>query len=67
MLTTRSSNVTERPNSVIQGVTTLNTYLDETDRNVTTQFITKHFKFFLQVVSVTAPGFKADIQAIAIF
>jgi hypothetical protein len=40
---------------------------DETNSNITTQFVSEHVltvQVFLQVFNVPAPGYAADIQAI---
>jgi hypothetical protein len=47
---------------------TLKICCDQTNSNMTTQFLTEHFLslkvFFLQVFNIAAPGYAADIQTI---
>jgi hypothetical protein len=47
--------------------TTLKIYCDQTNSNITTQFLTEHLlthQIFLQVFSMAATGYAADIQTI---
>jgi hypothetical protein len=47
--------------------TTLKIYCDQTNSNITTQFLTEHLltlQFFLQVFSMAAAGYAADIHTI---
>jgi hypothetical protein len=47
--------------------TTLKIYCDQTNSNITTQFLTEHFltlQVFLQVFNMAVPGYAADIQMI---
>jgi hypothetical protein len=47
--------------------TNLKIYCDQTNSNITTQFLTEHLltlKVLLQVFNITAPGYAADIQTI---
>jgi hypothetical protein len=47
--------------------TTLKIYCDQTNSNITTQFLTEHLftlQIFLQVFSMAATGYAADIHTI---
>jgi hypothetical protein len=47
--------------------TTLKIYCDQTDSNITTQFLTEHLltiQDFLQMFNMAATGYAADIQKI---
>jgi hypothetical protein len=47
--------------------TTFKIYCDQTNSNITTQFLTEHLlilQYFLQVFNMAAIGYAADIQMI---
>jgi hypothetical protein len=47
--------------------TNLKIYCDQTNSNITTQFLTEHFltfQVFLQVFNIAVPGSAADIETI---
>jgi hypothetical protein len=47
--------------------TNLKIYCDQTNSNITTQFLTDHFltlQVSLQVLNIATPGYAADIQKI---